>query len=231
MIQDFKTCDCQGCELKSLFFENVKDKELNFICSSKQEKVYEKGDIIVQEGEEIKHFMYLKYGLVKLYRKADDNRDQIITFARPLDFVSMLSVFSDKEYHYSVSALEDSTVCYMEMDVVTNIATENGAFAMSLLKKMSNISDGIIKTTLDIRKKHLRGRIAYVLIYFANEIYKNNSFELPVSRKEIAELIEMTTENVIRILSEFRKDGILKIFGKTIEIIDMNRLERICNLG
>ena len=48
---------------------------------------------------------------------------------------------------------------------------------------------------------------------------------------EIAELIGMTTENVIRILSEFRKDKILKIFGKTIEIIDIGRLEKISEHG
>ena len=71
----------------------------------------------------------------------------------------------------------------------------------------------------------------YVLLYFAQDIYKNHAFELPVSRKEIAELIEMTTENVIRILSEFRKDGILKIYGKVIEITDIELLKKISELG
>ena len=231
MVQDFKSCDCKGCELKSLFFENVKEEELTNICDTKNEKVYFKGESIINEGEEIKYFMYLKDGLVKLHKKANNNRDQIIKFARPLDFVSMLSVFSNKKFQYSVTAIEDSTVCYLDLDFIKTMAYDNGQFAMDLLIKLSKMSDDIIKTTLEIRRRNLRGRIAYVLIYFANEIYKNNSFELPVSRKEIAELIEMTTENVIRILSEFRKDGILKIFGKTIEIIDMDRLQRISNLG
>lgn len=231
MNQDFITCDCVGCELKSLFFENIKDDELSNICSAKHDKAFFKGDIIISEGDEIRDFMYLKSGLVKLYRKVDDHRDQIITFARPLDFVSMLSVFSDKVYHYSVSVIEDSTVCYLNMDIVNSIAEKNGAFAMSLLRKMNKISDDIIKTTLDIRKRNLRGRIAYVLIYFAKDIYNSDNIDLPVSRKEIAELIEMTTENVIRILSEFRKDGILKIFGKSIEIVNMERLEQICHFG
>lgn len=217
--------------MKSLFFENVDKAELDKICDVRVEKDFEKGDMIIEEGEEIKLFMYLKSGLVKIYRKADENRDQIIKFAGPLDFVSMLSVFSDTRYHYSVSAIEDSVICYLNLDLVKRIALSNGKFAIGLLNKMSKISDDIIKTMLDIRKKNLRGRIAYVLLYFAQTIYKSSSFDLPVSRKEIAEMIEMTTENVIRILSEFRKDGIIKIFGKTIETVDIKRLENISHFG
>ena len=96
---------------------------------------------------------------------------------------------------------------------------------------MSKNSDDLINTSINISKRNLRGRIAYVLIYFAEYIYKSNTFELPVSRKEIGEFIEMTTENVIRTLSEFRKDNIIKINGKIIEITDYNRLKQICDFG
>ncbi len=41
----------------------------------------------------------------------------------------------------------------------------------------------------------------------------------------------MTTENVIRTLSEFRKDNIIKINGKIIEITDFKRLKQICEFG
>jgi CRP/FNR family transcriptional regulator len=54
-----------------------------------------------------------------------------------------------------------------------------------------------------------------------------NEFELPISRREIAEYIGMTPENVIRTLSEFRKDKIIKIFAKDILIADKKRLENI----
>ena len=56
-------------------------------------------------------------------------------------------------------------------------------------------------------------------------------FELPVSRREIAEYIGMTTENVIRTLSEFRRDKLIKINGKEIEIADYDTLEKISNFG
>ena len=56
-------------------------------------------------------------------------------------------------------------------------------------------------------------------------------FDLPVSRKEIADYIGMSTANVIRTLSDFKRDGIIKVFGKTIEIVDLNKLELISKRG
>ena len=68
-------------------------------------------------------------------------------------------------------------------------------------------------------------------MFFAKHIYSENQFNLPISRKEVAELIDMSTENVIRVLSEFRKDGLIQIEGKKIEVLDINRLEKIYEHG
>ena len=70
-----------------------------------------------------------------------------------------------------------------------------------------------------------------MLVYFHDEIYYNTEFELALSRKEIGEFIGMTTENVIRTLSEFRKDKIISINGKVIEIRDLDTLKSIALYG
>ena len=107
----------------------------------------------------------------------------------------------------------------------------NGALAQGLLSKMSRLADRLIQDALDIRKKHLRGRVAHILLYFANQVYFSHEFDLPLTRKELAEYVGMTTENVIRTLSEFRKDGILKIYGKTIMIVQSSTLQSISDFG
>jgi CRP-like cAMP-binding protein len=225
------TCSCQGCELKTLFFENVSTSEIESICGQKVEHEYKKGDIIIPEGDPINDFIYLKKGLVKLTRKADHGGEQIICFALPLDFVSLLSIFSETRYNYSVVALEDSVTCNIDIKEVRQIANQNGKFAISLIEKVNKATDRIILDFLKVREKRLFGRIAYILLYFSKQIYHSPVFDLPVSRKEIAEYIGMTVENVIRTLSSLRKDGILRISGSTIEILDNERLERIEELS
>jgi CRP/FNR family transcriptional regulator len=225
------TCSCEGCELKSLFFENVSTSEIESICTRKTEISFKKGEVIIREGDPIRNFIYLKNGLVKLYRQAEGSREQIICFALPLDFVSLLSVFSEKQYNYSVAALEDSVTCNISLEEVINIATINGKFALSIVEKVNKATDKIILDFLKLRQKRLYGRIAFILLFFSKDIYQSNSFTLPISRKEIAEYIGMTVENVIRTLSDFRKDGIIKIYGPIIEIVDEDRLARISELS
>jgi len=225
------TCNCEGCELKSLFFEYVSNLEIESICMRKTERTFKKGDIIIHEGEDIREFMYLKNGLVKLYRKGSNDKEQIICFALPFDFVSLLSIFSEKQYKYSVAALEDSTTCIIDLEEVRSIARQNGKFTLNLMEKTSRVTDMIILDFLDVKEKRLFGRIAYILLYFADKVYHKDTFDLPVSRKEMAEYIGMTVENVIRTLSDLRKDGIIKIYGSTIEIVDKERLTRISDLS
>ena len=84
---------------------------------------------------------------------------------------------------------------------------------------------------MQLNSKHLRGRIAYIIILFADKIYNKESFVLPLSRKEIAQLIDMTTENVIRIISEFKKDKIIASVNKSIKVLDRKKLEQIAKHG
>ena len=224
-------CTCELCELRELFMVNLDEENMNIFCSGKVEKEYKAGETIIKAGTIIRDFSYLKSGLVKLFHSDQTGKEQIITIARPMDYVSLLSVFSDEYYNYSVTALQDSVTCNLKLEDITTLIAQNGKLALNLLGKMSQVADTIILESLEIRKKHLRGRVAYILIYFSQAIFHSDEFDLPLSRKEIADYVGMTTENVIRTLSEFRKDGILKIYGKTIQIVNMDSLQSIAEFG
>jgi CRP-like cAMP-binding protein len=226
-----KLCVCANCDFRDVVFSYLDDPSVEELCINKEEQFFRKGEIINHEGEKIINFKYLKSGLVKLYRRTFTGEEQVITITRPFEFVSNMSIFSEERYQYSVSALEDSIVCMVKLDFIKELFLRNGGFAMGLLTKISMINDKIISQTLDIRQKNLVGRVAFVLLYFTKEIYNSRVFDLPVSRKEIADYIGMSTANVIRTLSDFKKEDIIRVFGKTIEVVDINKLEIISKRG
>jgi CRP-like cAMP-binding protein len=226
-----KICVCENCEFRDVVFSYLDDSSIEELCNNKEEQSFRKGEVINHEGEKISNFKYLKSGLVKLYRRTSTGEEQVITITRPFEFVSNMSIFSEERYQYSVSALEDSVVCLVRLEFIKELFMKNGGFAMGLLTKISMINDKIISQTLDIRQKNLIGRVAFVLLYFTNDIYNSRVFDLPVSRKEIADYIGMSTANVIRTMSDFKKEGIIRVFGKTIEIVDLNKLEIISKLS
>ena len=114
------SCNCESCELKELFVDNLVGDHLDIVCSGKVERNYGQGETIIKEGTKIREFTYLKTGLVKLYRTDQSGKEQIISISKPLDYVSLLSVFSNKKYNYSVSALEDSVTCNLKMDDIAS---------------------------------------------------------------------------------------------------------------
>jgi CRP-like cAMP-binding protein len=224
-------CICENCEFRNVVFSCLDDDTILELCKHREEQSYNKGEIINHEGEEITDFKYLKTGLVKLFRHSSNGSEQVVTITRPFEFVSNMSIFSEEKYRYSVAALEDSVVCSVRLEFIRDLFLKNGRFALGIITKISSINEKIITQSLDIRQKNLAGRVAYVLLYFEKEIFNSRIFDLPVSRKEIADYIGMSTANVIRTLSDFKKDDIIRVFGKTIEIVDIKKLEIIALRG
>ena len=230
-MNEKKPCTCVSCDFRDVVFAYLDDTSIEELCEIKDMQLFHKGEVINHEGEKISTFKCFQGGLVKLYRRTTTGEEQVITISRPFEFVSNMSIFSEDRYQYSVSALEDSLVCTVNLDFIKSLFLKNGSFAMGLLIKISMINVKIINQTLDIRQKNLVGRVAYVLLYFTNEIYKSRVFDLSVSRKEIADYIGMSPTNVIRALSYFKKEGIIRVFGKTIEIVELEKLEVILKRG
>lgn len=222
---------CGSCVYRKLLFDSLTDDEYKIINSSRREFVYKRGEIIRKEGGTVDSFLYLRQGLIKLYKTDKNGKDHILSINKPGDFISLLSIFSNSEYKYSVAAIEETKVCDIQLDVFRRVVGSNSYFALRLLNRISCVSDDIIERQFEIRQRQVKGRIAYFLLFLANKIYHNHEFRLPVTRREIGELISMTTENTIRTLSEFKKDGIISIDGRIIKILDYDRMLGISKTG
>jgi CRP-like cAMP-binding protein len=140
-------------------------------------------------------------------------------------------MFGDKEYRYSVAALEDCMVCMIKSEVICDIAKSNSAYLFEMTKAISNSGNYVYKKISDISRKQLRGRLADTLLYLANEIYESNEFDLQLSRKELAELSSMSMENAVRIISEFKKDGIIEVNKRNIRLSNPDLLRKLSEIG
>ncbi|MDX9932095.1 MAG: Crp/Fnr family transcriptional regulator [Bacteroidales bacterium] len=224
-------CQCENCVMRNLITSYVPEEDNDVLCRVRRQKSFKKGEIIVKQGDPIIDFFYIKSGIVKLSATTESQRTHIISIAKPHDYISLLTVFHGKQYAYTMTAIEYTEICIFPLNLIIDMAMRYGNLAIGLLKKSSKTSDDIIDRFVQNNSRNLRGRIAMTLLDFSKEIYKSRIFELPISRKEIAELIGMTTENVIRILSEFKKEEIIRIEGKEIEILDFERLQLISDRG
>lgn len=222
---------CTDCQYKAPIFNKLSTEEFSKVEENKLIKCYNKGEVVFSINEPINEFVFLCSGLVKLSKINKYGKEQIVTIARPSDMVGLLTVFSNPKYQYTMTALVDTKVCFVDINLFRELTLTNPQFAIEVLKSISVTSDEIIRYTYAINSKNLRGRIALIMLDFAENIFESPQFELPLSRKELAEMIDMTPENVIRILSEFKRDDLIRVKGKSIELLNIRMMEKVRDLG
>jgi CRP/FNR family transcriptional regulator len=222
---------CKACVYRQLLFGDLTESEYELINQARTEKIFRRGEVIIKENDPIDSFLYLRKGLIKLYKTDEHGKDHLISINKPGDFVSLLSIFSNQNSHYSIAALEETLVCDVHLDAIKQAVSTNSTFALRILNRMRHISDEVIVNRFEIARKQIKGRVAYILVFLADQIYKSQEFRMPITRRELGELISMTTENTIRTLSEFRKDSIIDMDGRIIKILDYKRLANISKTG
>jgi CRP-like cAMP-binding protein len=233
MITDFsKTINsCSDCKDKSCAAAILHPEELGQISKNSRESSFRKGDILVQAGSMTSNIIYLKSGLVKEYVSNTDNREQILQIVKKYTYLGLPSLFGDRVNHYSYAALTDVKVCYIDISIFNQLVRENGNFAYEILVSVSRDSLNNFHRFMSQSQKKIYGRVAEAILYFAKIIFEQETFELPFTRQEFADLIGVSRESATRVLLKFVSEGLLSIQGRVITIEKPEMLDKISRNG
>jgi CRP-like cAMP-binding protein len=80
-------------------------------------------------------------------------------------------------------------------------------------------------------QKKIYGRVNEAMLCFSRIIFEQDSFELPFTRQEFADLIVVSRESATRVLLKFQGEGLLQIRGRSIIITNQAMLEQISRIG
>lgn len=192
---------------------------------------YKRGEIIAKQGLFATHLMYLDEGLAKVY--VEDGEDTLtLKIAAGGSLIGLTALGSENDkFEYTVSSYQESTVKLIDIQIFKKLLLENGAFATKIIQFMGENANQINRRFFCMVNRQSYGKLADLLLCLAGSVFKSNKFELLLSRKELAELAGLSTESVIRLLKDFRKDKLIEIQGKCFEIKDPEGLRRIFQNG
>lgn len=208
--------------------DHLEEINLSRICSE-----YKKGQVIFNEGAHPFGLYCINEGKIKISHKGQDGREVIIRLAKPGDLMGYKALLSGNRYHASAVALEDCSVCFIPRDLILNIIKKDNSLSMGMLNLLSSQLRVAETQVAHLAQKPVRERLAEALL-FIRETYgmeqDNCTLNVRLSRDEIANIVGTATESTIRLLSEFKKDGIIELEGKKIKVLDYNKLTRTANL-
>jgi len=229
MNTDINTC--QDCKAISSACQKLKTNELLEMSKNCVQGEIKKGDTFLKQGAFTSHSVYLREGLVKESMGRAGMREQIFKILKAHSYLGMASLFGNRVNQFSYTALCNLQVCYINKSTLEMLMKKNGEFAFEIM--VSLCMDNIKRSTklFNQSQKKIYGRVADAILYFSESVFEKRSFKLPLTRKEIANLIGTSRESTTRALIKFNEEKIIDLQGSELKILKYEQLQNISKTG
>lgn len=230
-----KCCNAGSCGNSCKgFFCTLDPETVGLAQRSKVTNIYRKGQMIFKEGNPSFGLFSIGSGKVKITRTGPDGRDSIVQIASAGDLIGHYNLLTDSRYFSTATAIEDCTICFLDKHFVFTTVQRNTVLAIELAKKLSiEMSEAEMKFT-SMLQRNVRERLAGLLLNLATSFGategKQIRLDIKMTREELASMIGTVTETVIRFITEFKEEGIIAEEGKTIYIVNEEKLVAFANL-
>lgn len=222
---------CLDCTRRNnSLFSDLSNEELRRINEDRYCVNYKLGEVICRTGAKPMGLICLNQGKVKIIRKGVNGTDQIVGLKKAVDFIGFRALMGGHSYLASYVALEDSTACVIKKKNFYKVIEGNSKLALKIIKSLAMDlikSDGRL---VNLTQKHVRARLADALLLI-KDIYGTNSItgnlNVTLKRSDLAALSNMTTPNAIRVLSSFKKEGLVDVNRQSIKIKKLKILKEI----
>lgn len=222
---------CDDCLFQKLSRNYLSNDEYELIRRTSVQLTFKKNEIIFKQGDKSTNIAFLYSGVVKFKYQISTDRDFVLTVVSGPKLLGGANLFFNDTNLFSIEAIEDSEICLINSKALFRVIAENSKYFMAILQKSVDMYKYSIFNFINLSYKHVNGRIADIILYLSDQVYKSNKFKLSLTRKEISEFAACSPANVMTTISMLHKEGIIKVNGKNIEIIDRKKLTEISKLG
>jgi CRP-like cAMP-binding protein len=214
-------------QLNSL--KSLNKDELLRISACKTSKTIKKGEIIFDEGDHLNGVFCISDGICKVSKMSSNGRDQIIHLVKKGDILGERSLINDEVANLKATAINDMEVCFIPREEIIKDLEKNPAFTMNVLKDLASSLKSADNIIVDMAQKTVKQRLAEMLINLEEKFGHDleNILNIHLTREDIANIIGTATESAIRLLSEFKKEGIITLKGKNISLVNISELKKI----
>jgi len=196
------------------------------IVANKINLKIKRGEVIFNEGDEVKGVYFVYDGVVKVHKKWGPDKELIIRFASKGAIFGHRGLGGNNVYPISATALEDGIICYMDADFFESTLRVNTDFTYNLMMFLVSELQESEKKMRNLAHMPVKGRVAQALISLRDQFGKkeDGSINIELSRQDLASYAGATYETVFRVLNEMLKENLIKTLGKKIIINNREKL-------
>lgn len=213
---------------ESPYFSNLNDEELNLIQKLVFEKVFERGDLIVLEGEPAKALYFVLSGAVKIFKTSPDGKEQIFGIVRPGESFNDVPVFDGGPNPFSAQAMGPVVIYRIEKRDFNDILRDHSRVALNVINVLAGLVRHLTSLVEDLSFRPVIRRVAKILLEYARE---GTGSVQRLTQQEMAALAGTAREVVARSLKALESKGTLRTDRHRIVITDREALKDIAGVS
>ncbi|WP_027722770.1 Crp/Fnr family transcriptional regulator [Maridesulfovibrio zosterae] len=207
-------------------FSRLKEEQLIRLAEHAVVSNIPKKAIFFSEDKSSQGMHILLSGKVKLFKLAEDGKEQTIFVFGPGEPFCLCSVFSDGKMPANLGALEDSKVLFISPAEYEKLVHEDPTILMSMMRVMSRRLKEAMDMIDSLSLKQVPSRLA---AYFLS-MEKDGLVEMDISYRELSKIIGITPEALSRAMKKMSKNELIEVSGTTVTILNADLLNS-CSEG
>ncbi|MGC8824257.1 MAG: Crp/Fnr family transcriptional regulator [Bacteroidales bacterium] len=221
---------CHACDNNCIFLKALNESDLKILLQRATQVTYRKKEMIFKQGSFQTSLFLLQSGLVKTFVERRNDKNLILRIATANEFINLPTLFQPT-YEFSAVTLCKCEICIIPLEDIRAFLAKKTELGQMLIEEYSRVSSFILQRMISVGTKQMHGRLADVILYLCSNAFENSNVFEYLSRKDIAEIAGMSVEGSIRLLTEFKNDGLIHINGKNITINNMELMLRLSEIG
>lgn len=221
-----KHTNCTNCERRqSTEWSCLSQSELHVLDSTKIDHVLNAGDIIYNQGDECTGIYCVQSGLVGLRRVDTEGRSILMRLINAGETIGYRALLSNTPHTLTAEVMMPSRVCFIARAVISELLAKNPSLGMRFLDHSLRDIETTETRVMGVEAWSVRTRFLHTLMTlyqrFGVKDEEGTRLDLPLSRRDLAELVGTTPETMSRTISAVHSEGLALFKGRTVEIPDL----------
>lgn len=222
--------DCKSCSSRKNGVLNcVGDGVLEMISEEKCFYKFKKKEYIFHEEEKANGFYCLKSGSVRTFKVGTNGKEQTFQIEGKGKWLGFRDMISSETFNHDVVCLEDTEVCFIRKDLVSRLIKSDEKFQLEVMKYLATEWKEAENQMYSMSTKQSFTRLADLILTFQKTANNSDEFQISVTREVMATCIGITTEALIRALSELKQKGYLDMDKNNFKILNKDALVELAS--
>lgn len=223
--------NCQNCSFSHLCLPvSLNQQELESLDDIiERKRPLQKNDKLVSAGDKFQSLYAVRSGSFKSYISDSNGVEQLTSFHFPGDIIGFDALQNDTHQSHT-QALETAMVCELNYETLDQVASKYPKVRRQIMRFMSSEIKHDHEFMMLLSKRSAEDKLLHFIDHLSQRFkergYSAKEFNLPMTRSEIGNYLGLTVETISRLLTRFQKEGLIKVNGKLITIVDFKGIKQ-----